>query len=85
MKKVIGYVLLFVGLATLILSYEAVQTALGITLPPPLTKATLLPASAIIIVFGAFVAFRAGSSRKKVTEVPIYHDKEIVGYRRIHR
>lgn len=85
MRKVIGYVLMFIGLAALVLSYEAVQKALGIALPPPLTKATLLPAAAIIIVIGAFIAFKVNSSRRKVTEVPIYHEKDIVGYRRIHK
>lgn len=82
MKKVIGYVLIFLGIASLLLSYEAVQSALGVELPAPLTKATLLPAAALLIVFGAFIAFKVGTS-KKVSEVPIYHGKEIVGYRRM--
>lgn len=82
MKKVIGYVLIFLGIAALLLSYEAVQTALGVELPSPLTKTTLLPAAALLIIFGAFIAFRVGTN-KKVTEVPIYHGKDIVGYRRM--
>lgn len=82
MKKVVGYVLIFLGLASLLLSYEVVQNALGVELPAPLTKATLLPAAALLIIFGAFIAFKVGTN-KKVTEVPIYHGKDIVGYRRM--
>lgn len=82
MKKVMGYILVFLGLAAIILSYSAVQSALGVALPAPLTESTLLSIGGLLLVFGALIAFKTGTS-KKVTEVPIYHEKEIVGYRRI--
>lgn len=82
MKKVMGYILVFLGLAAIILSYSAVQSALGVALPSPLTESTLLSIGGLLLVFGALIAFKTGTS-KKVTEVPIYHEKEIVGYRRI--
>lgn len=78
----IGYLLIFLGLGALGASYETIKTALGVQLPAPFTKATLLPVAALLIILGAFIALRVGAN-KKVTEVPIYHGKEIVGYRRM--
>ncbi len=84
MKKAIGYVLIGAGIVALIASYNAVLVALNITLPEFLNKTTLLSLAALGIILGAFVAFRVGTN-KKVTEVPIYHGKDVVGYRRVQR
>lgn len=85
MKKKVGYLLIGLGLLGLVLSYEGIQNALNITLPTALDKTTLLPLSGGLIIIGAFIAFRLRNTSKKVTEVPIYHDKDIVGYRRIQK
>lgn len=83
MKKVIGYCILAVGLILILLSYTSVQTSLGFVLPAALSANTFFYGGIIILIVGAFIAFT--KSGKKMNEVPIYHGKEVVGYRRLHK
>jgi uncharacterized membrane protein SirB2 len=87
MKKAIGYLILVIGVVVLALSYKVVQTSLKITLPSPLTDNILLYAGIVILLVGAYFSFRTSSSgtHKAMSEVPIYHGKEVVGYRRLHK
>ena len=84
-KQSIGYIVLFAGIAVIALTYEAVQKALGVVLPPMLNKTTLLSIAAVLIVLGVLLAVKKSSNKKKVAEVPIYHEKEVVGFRRIQK
>lgn len=80
-RKVVGYIVLVLGLAAILLSYPAVQNTIGIALPSDLTNSTLLITGAALIIIGALIVFKNKS--QKITEVPIYHGKEVVGYRRL--
>lgn len=85
MKKAVGYILAIIGLAGLALTFPAVPQALNLTIPPGITNNTLTVVSLVVVVIGIFIAIRGGKegkSRQKATEVPIYHGRDIVGYRR---
>jgi len=82
-KKIIGYILGAAGIIFLVLSYEQVRTQAGIVLPEPITETYLLISGIVLALVGAFFIFNKKGGRKKQSpEVPIYHGKEIVGYRR---
>ncbi len=86
MKKVIGYILSILGIAGLALTYEAVRTVAGIAIPELLGETNLMIISLAVLAVGVLFILRgkAGKgSRQRDAEVPIYHGKEIVGYRRV--
>lgn len=86
MKKVLGYVLIIAGALALVLSYSQVQKALSLSLPSFLTEDVLLYGGVIVLLVGAFLSFKnAPKSHAKMSEVPIYHGKDIVGYRRLRK
>ena len=84
MKKMVGYIILAIGFALLALSYAEIRTALNLTILEEIGDIGLIAAGIILVVVGAFVAFKLNASRK-VREVPIYHGKDLVGYRRIQQ
>ncbi len=82
-KTIIGYVLAIIGLIGLALTFEPIQKIAKITLPPQISNLYLTTGSVIILLIGVFLVFKSGGgSSGKVSEVPIYHGKNIVGYRR---
>jgi len=83
-NKVIGYVLIVLGLISFALTYDLVLTALKISLPAQLTSTILTIAAAILVIFGALLLSNRDSGRQ-AAEVPIYHGKTVVGYRRIRK
>ncbi len=81
MAKLLGYIISLIGLAGIALTFEPIKKASGIILPAQLTPLILTIASVIILLVGLFLVSRS-SSVKAGAEVPIYHGKQIVGYRR---
>lgn len=79
-KKLIGFILLGIGLLVIIISLGLWKVNLPFL-------ATFKPiyisiAGAVIAIVGAFLAFEKGYGKQKSEEVPIYEGKKIVGYRR---
>ena len=83
MIKLIGYVLIALGIIGLAI-INIPQVRSEVTLPPQLTDNIVMIGSLVIALIGVFLAFRGGGRRgKQMPEVPIYHGKNIVGYRRM--
>lgn len=83
MKKIIGYVLILVGLVGVALSYKTIRESVNLTIPAALNDNYIIGIGALLIILGAFIGLRSGSSKKQEPEVPIYHGKNVVGYRRV--
>ena len=82
MKKIIGYVIALIGLIGLAM-YSIPQIKTQIALPISIDDTSLLIVSIALVVVGVFVSVKSGGRRiKQDAEVPIYHGKKIVGYRR---
>ena len=81
MNKVLGYVLVGVGLLIFLLSFPKVANVVKIPLPAGATSNVLMIIGVVIIGVGAFIVSKGTSSAPK--EVPIYHGKEVVGFRRV--
>jgi len=81
-NKIIGYVISVMGVLIVFLSFSQLRTVLNISLPAAITENTLIIIGVGALVVGIFFIYRAGGMGKKHKEVPIYHGKEIVGYRR---
>ena len=82
MKKIVGYIISIVGLALLALTLEPIRQALNITIPAAIANTTITIISLVLIAIGIFFVVRSPKASQKHAEVPIYHGKEIVGYRR---
>lgn len=80
--KTLGYVLSGISILGLIISFEPIASALGIKLP--ITSGILTIISVILLIAG-LILIGKGSSRRKLSEVPIYHGKDVVGYRRMSK
>jgi hypothetical protein len=78
-NKMLGYVLAGAGLIIFFLSYSGIRALIGLTIPANVSDIYLTIAGVVLLLVGAFMAFKG--TGKKVTEVPIYEGKEIVGYR----
>ena len=82
--KIIGYVLALIGIAVLAIGVIAPLRASLAFIPASITNLYFLIGGAIIAIVGVSLTFKSGgSSSQKAAEVPIYHGKEIVGFRRI--
>lgn len=84
MNKLLGYILSAIGLAGIGISYKAVRDQLGFpTLPSILSDWTIMIIAIILIVIGIIILRKGPNSSKQAAEVPIYHGKNIVGYRKL--
>jgi multidrug transporter EmrE-like cation transporter len=81
MKQVIGYIMALAGIAFLALSFEGVKKATGFTMPVGLTGTVLTGIGILFIGLSMIFLFKSNNS-KQPSEVPIYHGKNVVGYRR---
>lgn len=81
-NKIIGWGLFGIGAAAVALSYPIVRTTLKINIPANITDTYIMLAGVLVLIIGALFAFK-GSAGKQPAEVPIYHGKNIVGYRRM--
>jgi hypothetical protein len=80
-KRIIGYVLIAVGLIAIALTFQQVLDLINITLPDIFSNFVLTIGGVVLIVVGAMF-FRNNRNMGKGVEVPIYKGKEVVGYRR---
>ncbi len=83
MNKVIAYVFILIGIVILALGIKPVNEAVSPKVPflEQVPALYLLIAGVVLLVLGLIIA-RQGTSRQ-VAEVPIYHGKNIVGFRRM--
>jgi len=84
MKKVIGYVLVILGLVG-IAAWSIPDVKAAIPGLDQFGDMTLVIASVVLAVLGLWVVSRGGGyggGSQKGAEVPIYRGKRIVGYRR---
>ncbi len=80
MKKIIGYILALLGLLGVAI-YTVPEVSRQIPLPAQIAGQTLIIISLVLILIGVFFIVKSGGGRKAM-EIPIYHGKNIVGYRR---
>jgi len=79
-SKTLSYSLSGLGLLGLFITYAPINKAFGTLIPENyLFTATII--SALILIIGIFLISKSNSG--KIKEVPIYHGKDVVGYRRI--
>jgi mannose/fructose/N-acetylgalactosamine-specific phosphotransferase system component IIC len=79
MKKVIGYILSIIGiLAIASTSFNQIREFASI--PEVVTTSMLLIGGGILVAIGVFLIYKT-SSKRGMREVPIYKDRQIVGYR----
>lgn len=83
MKKVTATVVICVGIAILLASFVEVRDMLGLALPSIISETTLLIIGAVVVAIGLFLSIQKQRSHQPA-EVPIYHGKDIVGFRRVH-
>ena len=89
MKKIGAYVLLLSGLAILALGIKPVYESVSKSFTPltQVPQNMLLIIGLIVLGVGVFIyRFSSGSgfgSGKQQPEVPIYHGKNVVGFRRM--
>lgn len=81
MNKTTGYILLGLGLISIVLSFEEMPSAIGLILPEFLSPTILTALGVILLLIGGFLSYKK-SEGKQPEEVPIYEGKNIVGYRR---
>ncbi len=83
--KIIGYVVSILGIALVAAGViPALKTAVKF-IPSSLSNTYLMIIGAILVIIGIIPIIRSSPSGKQAAEVPIYHGKEIVGYRRIKK
>jgi len=82
MKKVIGILVAVVGALVFALSFPVVRTGFKIVVPAILSDNVLMIAGAVLLVVGVYLGF-GKSGKKKMSEVPIYHGDNVVGFRRM--
>jgi len=82
LKKSLGLIIAVAGIAGMALSYEEVTQVLKITLPKIISANVLFYASIGLVVLGILLLLNRGGGGNKLKEVPIYHGKDVVGYRR---
>ncbi|MBI2629383.1 hypothetical protein HYW74_04845 [Candidatus Pacearchaeota archaeon] len=86
MSKILGYILSLVGIAILSLTVKPVkETTIVKTILPFIGSINdlyvIIAGFAVIIV--AILLLRGSGGGKQAKEVPIYHGKNVVGYRRL--
>jgi hypothetical protein len=82
MKKIVGILIAIVGALVFALSFSVVRTGFKIVLPSALNDNILMAIGAVILIVGVYLGFGKGGG-KKMSEVPIYHGNNVVGFRRM--
>ncbi len=85
MSKSIGYILTIIGAIGVLLSFETVQKTVNVTLPASFSNNYLMIAGVVILLIGLMMSFgkKGLKGGKQASEVPIYQDNRIIGYRRV--
>ena len=80
MAKIIGYILALIGLFGVgVYAIPELNSYVGV--PAQYLGLPLVIVSAVVILIGIFFIVKGGSGRQP-KEVPIFHGKNVVGYRR---
>jgi predicted tellurium resistance membrane protein TerC len=79
MKKVVGYLISLAGLVFLASSFKNIGSKIPLVQSIP---SNILMIGGVVLVILGVVFISSGSRGKAPKEVPIYHGKHIVGYRR---
>lgn len=83
--KIIGYVVAIIGVILVALgAIPALRTALKF-IPATISSGMLMIVGVVIVILGIIPIFRSSGSAKQAAEVPIYHGKEVVGFRRMSK
>ncbi len=82
MAKLLGYVLTLLGIIG-IAAGNIPQLRSNIPLPSQVNDAMLLIGSAALVIIGLFFILKGGGRGKKLSEVPIFQGKNVVGFRRL--
>ena len=82
MAKLIGYLITILGILGFALSFDKIKSAMPLAPPAQLTPTILTIAGVVLIIIGIFLVTKSKSQIKTAAEVPIYHGKQIIGYRR---
>jgi len=87
MRKIPGYILVIAGIVVLLAGVKPTNVYFQSFLPF-LTGINyidyiLIGAGAVLLVIGVFLLRSSGGGSRRISEVPIYHGKNIVGYRRV--
>lgn len=80
MRKIVGYILSGIGILGLAAT-SVPQLKERIKLPGQITDGMLTVVSIILAAVGIFLIVKLGRGRQQ-KEVPIYHGRSVVGYRR---
>ncbi len=84
MNKILGYVIVVIGLVALaVSSIPPLRTAFSFIPKSVFEGSYLLIADLVIIALGIDIVVSGGGASKRGEEVPIYEGKKIVGYRRM--
>ena len=81
MNKLIGYILTVLG-AIGIAAWSVPEIRKIISLPSSINDTTLIIASGAIALVGIFFILKGSRRQQKGMEVPIFHGRNVVGYRR---
>jgi len=83
MAKIFGYILLLLGLALIVLKFVFENTFNSIHYLSKLNALWVIVIGAILIVAG-FLSLRSKKKKegRQISEIPIYKDGRVVGYRR---
>lgn len=78
MSKLIGYIIAVIGLVIAVLSFNSSK----IPLISSLKSSYILIAGLVLVAVGVILSLSRGKATQAEEEVPIYHGKKIVGYRK---
>jgi multisubunit Na+/H+ antiporter MnhB subunit len=82
-KNLIGYIVFGIGALLFLLSYPSIRALLKIKLPSGIPDLAVMIIGVAVIFIGAYFGFSRSNTPKQISEeVPIYHGKHIVGYRK---
>ena len=80
-KKTFGLLLSVIGVLG-VAAYSVPSIKKAIPFVSTLNELILIVISVIILLAGLFLATKGGGSGRQFKEVPIFHGKNVVGYRR---
>ena len=84
MNKILGYILALLGVAG-VAAWAIPEFKTALPFLQQLNDTTLMTISIILGIIGIFLIMKSSGRGGKLTEVPIFHGKNVVGYRRHKR
>lgn len=82
MQKVLGYILSVLGIISLALTLDIITVPFKIALPSYLDDITLTITGVLLAGAGMYIILW-GEGKGGPREVPIYHGRQIIGYRTV--